>query len=80
MRYLEKYGRIGQVTDDNITRHTHFACWITKATDTHSECVRLMLFHGNNEYTRAPQSDATGILPVLLASHTLHRSWLVIAS
>ena len=25
-------------------RHTHTACWITKATDTHSEYVTLVAF------------------------------------
>ena len=25
-----------------------FACWITKATDTHSECVTLIAFQSNN--------------------------------
>jgi hypothetical protein len=34
---VEKYGRTGQATDDNIIRCMRFACWITKATDTHSE-------------------------------------------
>jgi hypothetical protein len=33
--------RVGEVTDDNIIRRTHFACWIPKATNTHSEYVIL---------------------------------------
>jgi hypothetical protein len=37
----KNYGTAGQATDDNITRRMRFACWITKATDTHSECVIL---------------------------------------
>jgi hypothetical protein len=41
---MEKYDRAGQVTDDNITRRMRFACWITKATDTHSEYVILIAF------------------------------------
>ena len=32
---VEKYCRVGQVTDDNIFRRMRFACWITKATNTH---------------------------------------------
>jgi hypothetical protein len=43
---VEKYGRFGQATDDNIIRRMRFACWITKATDTHSEYV--ILLHGKN--------------------------------
>jgi hypothetical protein len=31
-------------TDDNIIRCMRFACWITKATDTHSEYVILIAF------------------------------------
>jgi hypothetical protein len=33
----EKYGTARQATDDNIIWCMRFACWITKATDTHSE-------------------------------------------
>jgi len=40
---VEKYGRAGHSTDDNI-RPLRFACWITKATDTHSEYVILFAF------------------------------------
>ena len=41
---MEKYGRAGQATDDNIIRRMRFACWITKTTDTHSEYVILIAF------------------------------------
>ena len=41
---MGKYGTDKQVTDDNIIRRMRFACWITKATDTHSECVILTAF------------------------------------
>jgi hypothetical protein len=34
---VEKCGRDGLPTDDNIIRLMIFACWIIKATDTHSE-------------------------------------------
>jgi hypothetical protein len=41
----KKKGKSGQSTDDNtITRRTRFACWITKAKDTHSEYVILTAF------------------------------------
>jgi hypothetical protein len=36
---LEKCGRVRQATDDYIIPRMRFACWITKATDTHSEYV-----------------------------------------
>ena len=34
---MEKCGRAGQDTDDNIIQRMRIACWITKATDTHSK-------------------------------------------
>ena len=33
----KKYGRVMQATDYSILECMHFACWITKAADTHSE-------------------------------------------
>jgi hypothetical protein len=41
---VEKYGRVGQATDDNIIRLMLFARWVTKATHTHSEYVILFTF------------------------------------
>ena len=41
-------GRARQNTDDNITRCVRFECWITKATNTHSEYVILFAFHSNS--------------------------------
>jgi hypothetical protein len=41
---LEKYGTARQDTDDNIIRRMRFACWITKATDTHSKCAIVIAF------------------------------------
>jgi hypothetical protein len=38
---MKKYGTARQPTDDNMVR---FACWITKATNTHSEYVTLISF------------------------------------
>jgi len=43
---VEKYGIAGQATDYKIIRHIRIVCWITKATDTHSEYVILTDFHG----------------------------------
>jgi hypothetical protein len=41
---VEKYGTARQATGDNIIRRMRFACWITKATDTHSEYVVFTAF------------------------------------
>jgi len=37
------------------SRRMCITCWITKAKDTHSEYVMLMLFHCSNGRTNAPQ-------------------------
>ena len=37
VRKCVKIFRAGQATDDNVIRRTRIACWITMATDTHSE-------------------------------------------
>jgi len=39
---VEKHGRGGQATDDNSVWHMHFACWVTDATNTHSEYIILV--------------------------------------
>jgi hypothetical protein len=33
-----------------------FACRITKVTDTHSEYVNIIFFHGNSGYANAPRA------------------------
>jgi hypothetical protein len=38
---VENYGTARQATGDNIIRRMRFACWINKATDTHSEYVYM---------------------------------------
>jgi len=39
---VQKYGTAGEATDDNIILRMRFACWVTKAIDTHSEYVALI--------------------------------------
>jgi hypothetical protein len=41
------------------------ACWITKATNTHSKHVILFAFYCNNGCTKAPRCYATRKRPVL---------------
>jgi hypothetical protein len=41
---VEKYGRAGQASYDGVIQCTCFLCWVTKATDTHSEYVILIDF------------------------------------
>jgi hypothetical protein len=41
---VEKYGRARHATDDNIIQRMFIACYITKATDAHSEYVVFIAF------------------------------------
>jgi hypothetical protein len=41
---VEKCGRTEQATEDNMVRRMRIACWIPKATNTHSEYVILFFF------------------------------------
>jgi len=40
---VEEYDVGGQLSGDNTTLHMHTACWVTKATDTHSEYVKILV-------------------------------------
>jgi len=41
---VERYGRAGLATDDNIIQGMRVTCWIIKDTDTHSEYVILIAY------------------------------------
>jgi hypothetical protein len=41
---VEIYRTAGQATDDNIIQRVGLACWIPKATSTHSDYVILIAF------------------------------------
>jgi hypothetical protein len=66
---VENAVKARQATADNITGRMRFACWITKATDTHAEYIILIAFHGNSGYAKEPQCDVISTLPGLL-QHT----------
>jgi hypothetical protein len=51
---LEKYGRFRQTTDVNIIGHVCIACWIIKATVTHSEYEILIAFHRQQRLRERP--------------------------
>jgi hypothetical protein len=44
LRYLKKCDGAVQAADDNMIGCMHFACWITEATNTHSEYAILTAF------------------------------------
>jgi hypothetical protein len=53
---IVKRGRARHGTDDSIVRRMCFACWITKATNTHLEYVILIAFRNNNVHLNAHSS------------------------
>ena len=48
----KKCGRARHATDDNITRCMRFACWITEATDTHTQNMYTYCFSTTKIVTR----------------------------
>ena len=63
---VEKYDTASQAPDDNVKRHVHIACWITKATDTHLEYVILFTFPHQQWFLECTSMLRT--LPVLYKS------------
>jgi hypothetical protein len=61
---VEKYGRTGQATDDNITWQMLFACWIAKATDMLRIC-NTSVFHSTIGYANASEYYVICTFPVL---------------
>jgi hypothetical protein len=64
---VEKYGSVGQATANNILWRMRFACWMTKATDTHSEYVILIALPRQNGYANVPHYYITRTLFLLLS-------------
>jgi hypothetical protein len=62
---MEKYGKARQVKYDNNKRRMRTACWITKATDTHTEYVIVLAFLRQKWLAKAPECYIILTLPVL---------------
>ena len=65
---MEKYCTPGQATDDNRIRRMRIACWIPKATNTHSEYVNLLFSPMQQRFTNAPKCHVIRTVLVLLQS------------
>jgi hypothetical protein len=63
---VEKYGTARKATADTTIRCMCFACWINKATDTHSEYTIFMFFHRNRGFANAPKYDVYTYLACLV--------------
>jgi hypothetical protein len=59
-----QYVTARQATDDNITWRMRIACWLSKATDTHTEyeILYLWLLHGKHTYANVPQYQVSHCL------------------
>jgi hypothetical protein len=68
MKMWKKYGMAGQATYDDIIRHMYTACWITNATDTHSEYVIIIASPRQQWYANAHPCYVVRTLPVLINS------------
>jgi len=67
---VAKYGTAKQTTDDNIEGGVRCACWITEATETHSECVIRLVF-AQQQWLRKLASMLSlyvNVLPVLFSA------------
>jgi len=51
---VEKYDRTRQATDGNVLLRVRFSCWITKATDTHSDYAILTAFPPQQSFQERP--------------------------
>jgi hypothetical protein len=65
----DKYCRAGQATNDNIIWRMRLACCVTKATDSLSEFVILLVFHVNSDYSEVYNCSVVRMLPVLFNIH-----------
>ena len=63
---MEEYSTARQATDDNTKRNMHFACWIHKAANIHSELVTFNVFPLQYWFTKTPQYYVTRTLPDML--------------
>jgi len=65
---VEKRFRAGQATDDNIIWRVGFACWVPKATNTHSDYVILSAFSLQQWLQGRASTLRYTALPVLFCS------------
>jgi len=73
-----KIRTVGENTDDDIARRTHFACWVTKLqTHTHSEYVILLAFPQQQRFRKCASILQLYIncLSCLTINHTMDSFW-----
>jgi hypothetical protein len=78
---VEKYGRARQDTHDSIMWRMSIAYWITVATDTHSEYLICIAFHGNSGCVNVPQCHIyayAASLVLYLLSYTPFTSFIFV--
>ena len=63
---VEKYCTARQATDDYIIQRIPFAFWITKATDTYSEYIIVIVFRANSGFISSPVFCVCTYIPSLV--------------
>jgi hypothetical protein len=61
----------------NIIQRMFFACWITKATDTHSEYEIPLVFQDDSGYANAPKCYVIRTLPVVFNINTINIGFML---
>ena len=62
---MEIYCRAGQATQMTVWR-MRIACWISEATNIHTQVMVILVYHCNNGCTNAPQWNVIRTLPVFV--------------
>ena len=75
---VKKYGAARQDTDYNTIIHMHFT-WLTKATDTHSEYVKLVTFPRHQWLCMCLDVTFTHIWPLLWAFYDVIQMVLLLS-
>ena len=78
---VEKYSRARQATHDNIMWRRSIAYWVTKATETHSEYLIRIAFHGNSGCVNELQCHVyayAASLVLYLLSYTPFISFIIV--
>ena len=67
---METYGRAGQATHNNEVWRMRIACWITRAIDTHSVYVSLIVFFFTARVVKRGPGSSVGIATELRAGQS----------
>ena len=76
---VERYCKAGQATDDTIIRRMRIACWVPKATVTHSELI-ILLFHSDSGLQERTSISRHTCIACLVFSASLRQAVITLHS